>query len=122
MADFSGITNAGTTNKYLAKFVAKDLGVSEEEVYASRHENDAIRRWYEMIRKHDPSILVRESLKNGNVTSGINFYEEAKAVKDEGLVNLMVWIENNRVPPDTTMKFGSEMCDIIIQNNGGRGI
>ncbi len=117
----AGVTNlkfAGTTSKYLCKYVAKVLGVSEEEAYADRHNNRMF--WFDLgnkIREKDPLKLINEAFADGDITGGIRDKAEIDAVQKRGDI-LIVWIENNRVPIDPTVKFGKEDCDIIIENNG----
>ena len=52
------------------------------------------------------------------MTGGVRDKIEVLAARNEGLVDLIVWIENKNVPADPTLKFGPEDCDIIIQNSG----
>lgn len=122
LAQITGLRNAGTTSKYLAEYVAQKLGVSVEEAYARRHESDEMRViWYNIgneIRKNDPSILIRTALEHGEITGGVRDWEEVVRARRDGLVDLVVWIENNRVAVDPTVKFGPEACDLVIQNNG----
>lgn len=40
------------------------------------------------------------------------------AARSNWLVDLIVWVENVRVPVDHTVRFGPEHCDLVIQNNG----
>lgn len=121
----TGLKNAGTTSKYLCKFVAAKLGISEEEAYARRHESDDMRMlWYHTgneIRNNDPVCLIKEALKNGEITGGIRDMQEVLGAKQTGTVDLIVWIENNRVKPDPTMKFGSKECDVVIENHWSMG-
>ena len=116
------LRNAGTTSKYLCKEVALRLGLSEEEAYARRHESDEMRmQWYNIgneVRSKGPTTLIRQALEHGEITGGIRDLEEILACRRENLVDLIIWVENNRVPTDPTVKFTSRECDIIIENNG----
>lgn len=115
------LTFAGTTSKYLSPYVAKKLGVSEEEAYNRRHESNEMRMlWYETgneIREGDAGLLVKEAFKHGDITGGIRAVEEIQAVKEKGLADLVVWIERD-VPVDPTMTFGPGWADLIVTNNG----
>ena len=113
------LTFAGTTSNYLCKYVAVKLGITEEEAYARRHEDRML--WYEegnRIRKNDPLKLVNESLQVGEIVGGIRDIREIEACYYQRPVDLIVWIQNDRVPKDPTMTFGSEWADLIIPNNG----
>ncbi len=113
---------AGTTSLYLAKYVAQRLGVSTKEAYANRHESNDMRKlWYDtgrQLRALDPGVLIRESMEFGDIIGGVRDVEEIETARRENLVDLIVWIENRRVPPDPTVMFDESVCDIVIQNNG----
>jgi len=118
LAALTGLRNAGCTSVYLAKYVARELGISESEAYKTRHQ----RRddWYRIgneLRESDPGILLREALANGPLTGGVRDLEEIIEARRCNLVDLIVWVENISVPIDTTVKFHSEHCDVIVQNN-----
>lgn len=115
----TGLRFAGTTSKYLTKYVAARLQISEAEAYTTRHENRI--QWYEIgndIRRDDPLKLVRESLEDGSVVGGIRDIREIEAVHRESIVDIVLWIENCRVPADPTLTFGKEWAHVIIENNG----
>ncbi len=117
LASITGLRNAGTTSLYLAKYVAKELGVSTEEAYATRHADRDI--WYRVgrqIRENNPGILLREALANGEMTGGLRDAEECVVARD--IVDLIVWIENDRVAADPTVMFGPEVADVIVENHG----
>lgn len=122
LAKITTLRNAGTTSKYLCKYVAEKLGLSEEEAYARRHESDEMRTvWYNYgneLRLNGPSTLARIALANGEISGGIRDYDEAIACKKENVADILIWIKNPRVPKDPTMKFGEEQCDITILNSG----
>lgn len=115
------LRNAGTTSKYLCKYVAKKLGVSEEEAYNRRHESDDMRiLWYNTgneVRNQGPTTLIREALQHGEITGGIRDLEEILACKRERVVDLIVWVENKMVKKDPTVMFTSREADIVIENN-----
>lgn len=111
---------AGTTSEYLAPYVAAKTGQSVEDAYDQRHDNRDL--WYRTgreVRAKDPGILIRESMKNGEIGGGVRDFEEIIAARCEGLVDLIVWIENLWVPVDPTVKFTARECDLVIQNNWG---
>jgi hypothetical protein len=121
LARVTGLRNAGTTSKYLAEYVAAKLGLPAAEAYARRHESDAMRTfWYEAgneLRQKGPTTLVRTALEHGPITGGVRDLAEVVAAREEGLVDIVVWVSNPRVPADPTVKFTSEQCDLVIENH-----
>lgn len=118
LAKVTQLRFAGTTSIYLAKYVAARLGVSDEEAYKTRHLNRNF--WHRVgneIRRQDPGRLIRESLQNAEIVGGIRDLEEIAVCKREHLIDLIVWIENKRVPRDSTVTFSEKDCDIVIQNH-----
>jgi hypothetical protein len=109
---------AGTTSLYLAKYVAARLGVTAQEAYRTRHLNRNF--WHRVgreIRKQDPSLLIRESLEKAEIVGGVRDLEEIVVCKKDQLVDLIVWIDNDRVGRDSTVKFSERDCDIVVQNH-----
>jgi hypothetical protein len=122
-AKLTGLRNAGATSKYLCGYVAAKLGLSVEEAYARRHESDEMRTfWYHAgneLREKGPTTLVRMALANGEITGGVRDLVEIVAARKEGLVDLIVWVENDRVKPDPTVMFTSKEADFVVENNWG---
>lgn len=119
LASITTLRNAGTTSKYLTKYVARELGVSEEKAYAERHQNRQF--WKDLgdsIRQGDPTLLIREALAEGDMTGGVRDVIEIAGAREEKLFDLIIWVQNDRVPVDPTVTFGPEHCDVIVQNNG----
>jgi len=111
---------AGTTSDYLARHVAVRLGISLEQAYRSRHANRNV--WHRVgnyIRKHDPGLLVRQSLEHADITGGVRGIEEIQACRREHLVDLIVWIDNPRVRAGPTVTFGQRHCDVVVANHAG---
>lgn len=109
---------AGTTSKFLAKYVAQRLGRDEADVYATRHQDRQL--WFDIgneLRRDNPGLLIHEALAVGDITGGIRDIEEIVYARESGVADLIIWIENNRVPKDPTVKFTSREADIIIENN-----
>ena len=99
---------AGTTSDYLARHVAARLGISLEQAYRSRHANRNV--WHRVgnhLRKHDPGLLVRESLEHAEITGGVRGIEEIQACRREHLVDLIVWIDNPRVRAGSTTRLAT---------------
>jgi hypothetical protein len=111
----SVLKNAGTTSKYLTKYVAQEMGVDEETCYRERHQNR--QRWREIgdqVRRDDPAKLVTEAMQHGDITGGIRGLSEIVAVRY--LVDLVVWVDRD-VPPDETLEFGKEHADLVLPNH-----
>lgn len=115
----TGLRNAGTVSLYLTPHVARRLGVPEEQAYAERHANRAFWRAVgDELRAADPSILVREMFGHGDVGGGVRGLSEIRAVRREGLADLVVWVGNCRVPADPTLEFSADECDVTMPNHG----
>lgn len=115
----TGLKFAGTTSKYLCDFITEEFGGDWEENYLTRHANR--QQWYEFgnkLRQQDPGILLRRALENGDITGGVRDKCEIVYARENDVVDLIVWVENNRVPVDPTVMFAAADCDMIIENNG----
>ena len=118
LAQITTLRNAGTTSKYLCKHMAQVLNLPEDVAYGKRHEMRML--WYDeanKLREKGPTTLIRQALENGEITGGVRDYQEIVAAKAEGLIDLIVWVDNNRVPEDPTVKFTPKECDLIIPNH-----
>jgi hypothetical protein len=110
---------AGSTSVYLARHVAARLGVNEEQVRHTRHRDRNL--WHRVgneIRRRDPGLLVRESLAHAEIVAGVRGIEEIQASRRERLVDLIIWIANDRVPRGSTLTFGEKDCDLCVANHG----
>lgn len=121
LASITTLRNAGSTSKYITPYAAGQLGISEAEAYRRRNESDEMReRWRQLgdeYRRDDPALFVRMALRHGDMTGGCRTVEEIEAVRAEHLVDLIVWINNPRVPHDPSLKFSIEAADVIIPNH-----
>lgn len=129
LEQISVLKNAGTTSKYLAKYIAQAKGCSEEEAYNNRrNERDLWFKTGNEIREGDPAKLLREAYAAGGLlttddelhcvgTGGLRDFAEIKAAK--GVADLIIWVDNLWVPVDPTLKFTQRECDIIIPNHWG---
>ena len=109
-----------TTSQVIAPHRAAQLQISVAEAYARRHQERNL--WYEIgnqLRASDPASLVRETLRDGEICVGIRAVEELLAARAEGLLELVVWVDRD-IPADSTMKFGPELCDVVIENRGSK--
>lgn len=108
---------------YLAEYMGKELGLPTEEAYARRHESDEMRnKWYDganRLREHDPTYLARQALAYGQITGGLRDKFEMQSCIDSRLFDLVIWVRNPRKEEnDPTMKFGPELADFILLNDG----
>jgi hypothetical protein len=100
--------------------------VTPEEAYATRHgppgeDPEATRlKWYHYLnefRKDDPARLIRLVLETSDFVCGVRDSQELLAARDQGLLDLIVWVDNPRVPDDPTVTFTRADADIIIRND-----
>ena len=105
-----------STSRVICPHAARQLGISEDEAFARRHEDRALwRRIGDELRAHDPAHLAREVLKHQDVCVGIRARCEIEAAQRERLVDLTLWVARD-VPNDETLEYGSEVADLIIEN------
>jgi cytidylate kinase len=119
LAEVTKLRFAGTTSVYLARYVAARLGVSVDQAYRSRHANRNL--WHRVgneVRRRDPGMLLRESLEHAEITGGVRGIEEIEVSRRERLVDLIVWIDNDRVAKGSTLTFSQEDCDVVVPNHG----
>lgn len=119
LAELTRLRFVGTTSDFLAKYVAARLGVSVEEARRRRHRDRNV--WHKVgnqIRRRDPGLLVRESLADAEITGGARGLGEIQAARREGLVGLVVWVANDRVPRGSTVGFAEAECDEVLDNHG----
>lgn len=95
---------------------------SADECYDDRYSHRA--EWYDLIvefNKLDRSRLAKEILRTKSCYVGMRDSEEFQACKDNGLFDLIIWVDaSNRLPEEPSDSFNiSRMgADIIIDNNG----
>jgi hypothetical protein len=119
LASITHLRFAGTTSLFLARHVAARLGVSREQALRGRHANRNL--WSRIgneIRRRDPGLLIREALEHAEITGGVRGIEEIQACRTERLVDLIVWVANDRVPKSSTLKFDERDCDVVVENHG----
>lgn len=76
--------------------------------------------WFDVgneLRRDDPAYLVRECLRDAEIVVGLRNADEVEAARAEGLIDLFIWVVRY-VPPDPTMTFGPELCDVMLPNTG----
>lgn len=76
----------------------------------------ALRAEPEMVLRWDPAKIIRLHLEKADIVPGIRGDIELISAREQGLLDLIVWIENPRVPEDPTVDFKREDADILLMN------
>lgn len=120
LRDRYGFRFEGSSSWAMRHFVASRLGLPVDEAWATRHDNRM--EWKQILdeyrRTHGQSSCIREMLKFGDLVCGLRDHKEIAAGVKEGLLDLVVWVENVRVPVDPTVEFREDHCDVTVLNNG----
>jgi hypothetical protein len=130
LAAHTPLRHPGSTSVYLLKhYVAWKYDLTVEEAlapelaglcayeYGRRHARRM--EWYDLgvrLRDANPGILLREALAAGDLLVGLRDTREVDLARAE-LTDLVVWVDNPRVPPDPTVNFGPEVAHIVIVND-----
>jgi hypothetical protein len=88
---------------------------------AWRHRHKSRRFWALKIAEYngdDPTRLYRDCLAEQDILEGVRWRHEQAACRAANLVDLWVWIDRPGIPPDPTMEYGPEACDLVIDNSG----
>jgi len=81
-------------------------------------------KWAEIIGKYNAdngvTAIYRECLEFQDILSGLRWKHELLACRNEGIVDLWIWIDaSKRInDPDPTIQYGPDDCDIVVPNNG----
>lgn len=114
-----GVEYPESLSTIVLPLVAHMVGRKKVEVFAERHDHRDF--WIaacHAIRGPDYGCLVRWGLGHGDCAVGIRGKEEMATVRRERLAQLLIWIDNPRVPNDHTVEYGPDMCDLVIPNHG----
>lgn len=112
---------AGSSSRVVLPYIADSIGLDEERAWTERHQNRMFwLNWCHAFRGLDYSLLVRMALGIGDVAVGIRGVLELDAVVNNKIVDLTVWVENDRVPVDPTVEYSKDDCDVVLCNNGSR--
>jgi len=108
-----------TARIYMAERLSKEMGrlVTPEEAYARRHEDRM--KWYEYLNNYRcgaPSRLIRDCLNHSDIICGIRDRAELLAAREEGLLDLIIWVDRE-VPTDPTVTYTADDCDVIVRNH-----
>lgn len=109
--------------KFIFDAIKGSLGYSTlDECFEDRVNHRAL--WASLISSYnhkDPSRLSREIFAEYDIYVGIRSTFELEAAKEEGLVNLVIWVdasERHPVEPADSFDIGIESVDIMINNSG----
>ena len=97
--------------------MAKTLGLTPEEAFLRRHEDR--RFWFEefnRLREKYTTLLIRLCLEESDLVCGVRSGIELAAGRNEGLIDLVVWIDRD-VPVDPTVEFSVADADIVVRND-----
>lgn len=114
-----GLKYGGSSSTTMLRFVARMVNLTEEQAWAERHEHREY--WLQAghaIRGSDLTLLCRLCLSISDMAIGLRGRVELHGCVSEQVVDYLVWIDNPRVPPDSTVEFGPEDCDLMIPNHG----
>jgi hypothetical protein len=95
---------------------------SDWECYVDRVNHRA--EWFDLISAYnadDPARLGKEILEHNGIYCGIRSAEELLALKSQGLVDLVIWVDaSKRLPPEdsSSITIDKSMADIILDNDG----
>jgi hypothetical protein len=96
---------------------------SSDECYRDRHNNRAL--WHSLIcfyNKDDKARLAKEIMKDNDIYVGMRDTEEMYACLEEGLFDIVVWIDASERVGDTEDESSNNIkrddAHIIIENNG----
>ena len=64
--------------------------------------------------------LYADMLATHDIINGIRRIVELEACRRHLLIDLVIWLERESAPPDASLDYGREACDIIIDNNGSK--
>ena len=117
IASKSGLRNCGAVSLHMMPYVAEQMRMDPVKAYETRREHRE--EWAEIIdtyRHGDPACIIREMFKGGSIIAGVRRRDEFDCAKEEGLINLTLWIEAD-VPEDTTNHLTPHDADHMLFND-----
>ena len=112
-----------TGSVYMARRLSDGAGrlITPEEAYATRHASPDTRwKWYTWLNEYraaDPALLIKDCLAHSDVICGVRDREELLSARDQGLLDLLIWVDRT-VPHDPTVTYTRNDCDLILENFG----
>lgn len=109
----------GSASWMILPVIAHMTGGEPSRVWEERHQNRPF--WIaanHAIRRHNIVLLVQLCLGAGDVVPGPRCKRELEAAIRTEWIDLAVWVESSRVPPDVTVEFTKDDCHVIVENHG----
>ncbi len=98
--------------------IAEDLGLSVDTSWANRHTYASFwKDWCNKFREDDSLKLVKLCISKADLVVGLRDRTEIIEGRKQGLLDLVIWIDNRRVPADPTLTFTADDCDLVVLNN-----
>jgi hypothetical protein len=110
-------TYAGSTSKFLVKYVAECFRIPPEQAYPLRHKHRE--RWFEIgnaTRENDHGLLQKEALAVGNVVAGIRDFREIAWACYNEIYDHIIWIDAD-VEQDPTLTFTANDIAVMLKDN-----
>jgi len=108
----------GSVSSVVAPLVSEVIGDTVEQVLLDRHDHRNF--WFSFcnaLRETDPTLLVRLTLADNGIISGIRAAIELQAAIEAKLIDLAVWIDRaSYYGADTTVEYDADNCDVTIRN------
>lgn len=119
LSNHTPLNYIGSVSWAMLPYVAKRLGVCEMTAWENRHRDRVM--WMDHINEYrsgDPALAIRNLIEAGaDIIPGVRMRKEFEAAQEEGLLDLVVWVERD-VPHDPTCELSEEDADIVISNRG----
>jgi len=77
--------------------------------------------WAQLIAEYNKphgTTLYEDMLQTNDIMDGIRRINELQACRKRNIIDFAIWVEREIAPPDASLNYGPEACDIIINNNG----
>jgi len=125
LVQFMGLKYTQSTSEAAKKYVFQKLQdqyqYPDEEVCFRDRVNHR-KEWFDLIIERngaDGIGLYREMAADNEIFNGIRKWDpDIIKCREAGLIDLVIWVDNPRIPPESNLTFGPEQCDITIHNSG----
>lgn len=108
----------GSSSWLAMPYIAHVMRSTENAMYECRHQYRAFMYYFcKGLRQHDPTFLVRLSLRHSPMSLGLRDKVELDASREAGLLPFVVWIER-QVRPDPTLELTWHDADMVLLNMG----
>jgi energy-coupling factor transporter ATP-binding protein EcfA2 len=107
LAGLCPLKNAGATSEGIYPFAAAKSGIPEAVLRAERAiYREMLAEFGDMLRKDDPARLVKDRFAIGGIANGVRRLEELNECIRLGLATHYLWVESDKIGPDSTLTFG----------------